>query len=256
MGNNDKRKSNVYRGVNMKITDQLKDRVDREREWHDKRFHNDNRNKSTERFYLALRNWYGDYDKKCLSANCGSALELGAGLESVSLSYDIPFRLTSIDISSKAIELLKSKGVKENISFEVADAHDLPYANGSFNFVFARGVLHHLDLQVALPEILRILGQPHKILFGEPLAGNPFIRLYRWLTPHLRTPDEQPLCHKDILHLRNAFPGAKIKYYGFFSLIYALLTNRHSSFANNIDNIILNKLRLGRFLAWTCIISN
>jgi hypothetical protein len=48
-------------------------------------------------------------------------------------------------------------------------------------------MLHHVDLSGAYPELNRILDSGGRILCVEALGYNPFIQLYRRLTPGLRT---------------------------------------------------------------------
>ena len=146
--------------------------------------------------------------------------------------------------------------MSSNISFEVADAHELPYDDGEFDLIFARGVLHHIDLQVGISEIKRVLSADGKVVFGEPLAGNPFIQIYRFLTPSMRTPDERPLNTRDIRFVKDSFEGVTIRYYGFLSIVAAIVMNRHSALAEKVDNFILNRLNLGPYLAWSCLIEN
>ena len=236
--------------------DELKERVDRERKWHDDRFADDDSLSESGRFYNALSNWYEDYNRYFLVSKCSKALEVGAGLETLALKNEIHCSLMSIDISSMAIGALKSKGLSSDVKFEVSDAHDLPYGDGEFDLVFARGVLHHLDLEVGISELKRVLTADGKIMFGEPLAGNPLIQFYRFMTPHMRTPDERPLSYKDIQFVLGSFKGATVKYYGFVTLIVAIIANRPSLFAEKCDDFILNKLKFGRFLAWACLIHN
>ena len=116
--------------------------------------------------------------------------------------------------------------------------------------------MHHLDLKVGISELKRVLSSNGKVLFGEPLAGNPLIQIYRFLTPKLRTPDERPLRAKDIKLVRDSFEGVKIRYYGFLSIISAIVMNKHSKLAEKLDDFILNRLKLGPYLAWACLIEN
>ena len=240
----------------MNNSDALNERVAREREWHDARFSDEDTRGGASRFYVALKDWYLDYNDFCVNSASCSALEVGAGLETLAIDNELQFQLTSIDISSKAIDSLKAKKLSGHLHFEVADAHKLPFGDNCFDLLLARGVLHHLDLDIALCELQRVLDVPHKIIFGEPLNGNPLIRLYRLLTPHLRAPDEHPLSGTDIHKVMSSFPDATITYYGFFTLIVSILTNRSSNRAKWLDDILLNSLKLGPFLAWACIIKN
>lgn len=62
--------------------------------------------------------------------------------------------------------------------FVCFDAHRLPFANESFDFVVCWEMLHHLaDLPVALREIQRVLKPGGRGLTYEPYAFNPHRRL-------------------------------------------------------------------------------
>jgi len=233
----------------------LNDRVERERKWHDDRFSLDNRSEQTGRFYFALEEWLQDYLAESCKDNVESCLEIGAGLETATLSGKFSFNLNSIDISQKAIGHLKTLKTSNKATFEVMDVHDMSYGSDNFDRVIGRGILHHLDLNVALPEIKRVLNSTNSVVFGEPLAGNPLINLYRYWTPSLRTQDEKPLSHADLICIRNSFVGASITYYGFFTLVAAILgIKQGQKLIRSADHFVLNKLKLGRFLAWACII--
>jgi len=239
------------------MQESLKERVEREKKWHDERFTEDNRHQSTGIFYLALEDWYKDYTNTALEFNRDAkVLELGAGLETIALNNTIKFSLISVDISPKAISYLNDQNLGSNIAFEIEDVHEMAYKDNTFDFILARGVLHHLELHTGVTEINRVLNQRGKILFGEPLAGNPLIRFYRYLTPSLRTPDERPLRNKDIDFIKKSFKNVEVNYYGFVTLIFAILFRKHSLFARKCDEVILNKLKLGKYLAWSCIIKN
>jgi SAM-dependent methyltransferase len=73
------------------------------------------------------------------------------------------------------------------------DAHHLDFIDESFDFVFGGGILHHLDFEVAIKEVHRVLKRDGRILFFEPLGRNPVGKIVRKLTPTARTPDEKPL---------------------------------------------------------------
>ena len=235
----------------------LSERVERERQWHDERFSLDNRSEETGKFYYALEEWFHDYLALASDSNVKKTLELGAGLETIGITQKFSYSLSSIDISQKAVEHLKSLDFDNEVHFEVMDAHDMAYETDSFDRVIGRGVLHHLDLSVALPEMVRVIKHDGSIVFGEPLAGNPLINLYRRLTPSLRTKDERPLNHAHLVRIKNSFPGASIKYYGFFTLISAVLGIKVGrKYFRTADKFVLNRLKLGRFLAWACIIHN
>ncbi len=67
------------------------------------------------------------------------------------------------------------------------DAEQLTFPDQTFDLIVCNGVLHHLDLRYAYPELARVLKPGGRILCLEALGYNPAIQLYRKLTPHLRT---------------------------------------------------------------------
>lgn len=79
--------------------------------------------------------------------------------------------------------------------FQLMDAHALAFEDESFDVVFGKAILHHLDYAVALDEIARVLKPGGTMVFMEPLDFNPVMKLVRHLTPALRTPDEKPIDH-------------------------------------------------------------
>ena len=104
------------------------------------------------------------------------------------------------DISPELIAFAEDRvppGIKRPI-FSVRDGHATGFPDGSFDFVFGNGVLHHLQLGLAYPEIARILKPGGKAFFMEPLEGNPFMRLLRKATPAAHTEDETPLLFADV----------------------------------------------------------
>lgn len=86
-----------------KVSRLLCGRVDRERSWHDHRFSCDSRSIKFKKLYLALDNWYRDFAHLAADRRPSNALEIGAGIESLTLVLSFPGNVTSIDISRIAI---------------------------------------------------------------------------------------------------------------------------------------------------------
>lgn len=103
--------------------------------------------------------------------------------------------LDCINISETELENGKLPSGSSHVdpSFHIMDAHKLDFDDGSFDVVFGKAILHHLDYAVALDEILRVLKPGGVMVFMEPLDFNPAMQLVRSLTPALRTPDEEPI---------------------------------------------------------------
>ena len=90
------------------------------------------------------------------------------------------------------------------------------------DLIVGTGILHHLNLSVVMNKIKEALRPGGKIIFIEPLGGNPLINLYRRLTPGRRTKNERPLRRGDIELLNRYFPGLRVYYYHCFSICAAL----------------------------------
>jgi SAM-dependent methyltransferase len=94
--------------------------------------------------------------------------------------------VTAFDLSPEFVELARARaarhGVEDRADFLVADAHDLPLADGSVELAAGVAILHHLDLRAALAELMRVLAPGGRAVFVEPLAHNPVLRLGRALT--------------------------------------------------------------------------
>jgi len=128
------------------------------------------------------------------------------------------------------------------------------FPDRTFDLIFARGVLNHLNLQEAVPKLSRVLSNYGKVVFAEPICGNPLITIFRYLTPHLRTPDEKPLNKNDIKYVMSFIKNANIKYYGCLTILSAILFKNKYPLFEKIDDMLLNKFKLGPYLAWACII--
>ena len=158
-------------------------------------------------------------------------------------------KVSCINISTN--EISKGKALDEEsgekINFVVGDAHDMPFNDSSFSLVFGSSILHHLELQKGLEEIVRVLEPGGKIIFEEPLNINPFYKLFRLFTPSLRTKDEKAFTFQE-LNLFKKYFDVNIYYYNFLSIPLGILAkllfksyeNPISRFAGSLDKVILS----------------
>ena len=135
-----------------------------------------------------------DYVKAWLADHCksGTTLDYGCGEGQMSLQMArAGARVLSIDISpvslQNATKLAEKAGLTDKVSFMAMDAESLGFADDTFDVIHVSGVLHHLDVQQAFPELSRVLKPGGHVIASEALGHNPFIQWYRKLTPHLRT---------------------------------------------------------------------
>ena len=146
-----------------------------------------------------------------------------------------------------------------NVDYYVDNCEKTKFESNSFDIVYGTGILHHLEFNKCLDEIHRILKLNGNLIFIEPLGTNPFINLYRKLTPKSRSRDEHPLIHKDFKYIKNKFIDTKIKYYGFLTLIFSpfyKLPNESKFFKllAYFDQILF-KLKIFRIFAWSVLIT-
>jgi ubiquinone/menaquinone biosynthesis C-methylase UbiE len=135
-----------------------------------------------------------------LAASNGAALSLGLDISSVSVR----------NASASA----KEEGLS-NIRFFQADAEATKLPDESVDTIICSGMLHHLDLSHALPELRRILKPGGRLLAVEALDYNPAIKIYRMLTPEMRTDWEKAhiLDLSDVRFAQRFFSIGEIKYW-------------------------------------------
>ena len=128
--------------------------------------------------------------------------------------------VVGIDISETSIENCRQAAIREgadgNVTFCVMDAENMVgFDDDFFDIIMCMGVLHHLDLSLAFPELARVLKPDGEILCGEPLAYNPLIQWYRKRTPHLRTEweAEHILTFRDLDLAQKFFGRVDVKFF-------------------------------------------
>lgn len=181
-------------------------------------------------------------------ANAIKAAQLGAGL---AIGIDIS------DISIKnAREQAKELGLDANSFFIQGDCENTGLPNESVDVIICSGMLHHLDLSFAFPELRRILKPGGVILCVEALDYNPIIKLYRMLTPSMRTDWEKKhiLSLKDITFAKKFFEIGDMKFWHMFSIAAAYIKNEplkksFLSIFNGVDGV-LTRLPGIQLLAW------
>ena len=233
----------------------------REREFHNK-LQSKSKGRFEDIFYKAIYNSNEDFfDFLKLNSINSQILDYGCGIGS-SLRKVVEFspkKITGIDISEVSIKKAKEVS-KENSKIEllVDNCEKTRFQNNSFDVVYGTGILHHLNLEICLSEIFRVLRPGGKFLFIEPLGTNPLINLYRKLTPQSRSIDEHPLVEEDFNLIKKKFSKTKIKYYGFLTLaFFPLCSSPEKSkifkILKNLDQILF-KINIFKKLAWSVLI--
>lgn len=234
-------------------------------------FHNDDRDKSRikeldkdtyEKFY-GNRKFYKTIDKSrsfienWIKENSKNKIFLdyacGNGGHALLAAQSGALLSIGLDISDISIENAKEEAKRlgiNNVYFLQADAENTKLPDSSIDTIICAGMLHHLDLSYAFPELRRILAKNGKILAGEALDYNPFIKLYRQLTPAMRTDWEKAhiLSLKDVKFAKHFFDIGEIRYWHITSYLGAYL---HSLLpVLNFMDGIMTRIPLIRLLAW------
>jgi len=107
---------------------------------------------------------------------CGADIGCGSGRWARLVAPRVG-HLTCVDASPAAIGVARrALGAHENCTFAVASVDDLPFADGSLDFAYSLGVLHHVpDTRAALRSCARVLkpGAPFLVYLYYALDGRP-----------------------------------------------------------------------------------
>jgi len=225
-------------------------------------FHQVFKSKSREhmsRFYKinkCSRKYYEEY----LFSNCCNKKVLEYGCGTGSYAFELAkHRATvlGIDISEIGIEMAKIKAKHtnlKNVSFLVMDAESLQIEDNFFDIICGNAILHHLNLNKSLNEIVRVLKPNGRAIFIEPLGLNPFISFYRYLTPAMRTKNEHPLKSKDLKLFKNYFNHVNYKFFHLSTLLAVPFSN-YRNFSSML--ILFDKFdqKLFRYVPFTGLMS-
>lgn len=165
-----------------------------------------------------------------------TVLEVGCGMgvlttELASGGADV----TALDISAESLgtvaERAASLAVSDRVHLVQASAHALPCADGSFDLVTGRFILHHLDVASAAAEIARVLKPGGRAVFTENSARSRLLMSVRkhlcgrFGIPKWSTPGEHPLRDTEMAQLRACFARMTILHprFDWFFLLNAKL---------------------------------
>lgn len=121
-------------------------------------------------------------------------LDMGCGLGHTSvLLAKSGAHVTAFDISRMSIIAARKRGeingVNDGLVLLVAAGESLPFPDETFDVVFGKGVLHHLEPKLGAEELYRVMKPGGKAAFSEPMGMNLVLRFAR---AHLPYPDKNP----------------------------------------------------------------
>ncbi|MGE3804590.1 MAG: class I SAM-dependent methyltransferase, partial [Gemmataceae bacterium] len=165
----------------------------------------------------------------------------------------------AFDLSADVLEVGRAVARRENLSIDFAcmPAEQLRYADGFFDALVIRDILHHVEIPPALAELSRVSKPGAAAVINEVYTHSALESLRRsalvngMLYPALRkliygrarpyiTPDERKLTERDLALLRR-FLGKIHRVRGFDFLVNRVLPNRWA-WLSKIDYVALNAL--------------
>jgi ubiquinone/menaquinone biosynthesis C-methylase UbiE len=175
----------------------------------------------------------GDGGETLRAARMGASLAVGIDVSNVSIQ--------------NAAQAAAREGLSERCVFIEGDCEDTGLPENSLDVILCCGMLHHLDLTRAYPEMHRILKPGGCVFAQEALNYNLLIRLYRKLTPEMRTEWEKEhiLSLKDVRAAKKYFNVGEIRYWHLTSMFGAFARGVPSLFQtvspvlNSVDKFLL-----------------
>lgn len=236
-------------------------RLENEKSFHDNRFTEEIRD-AQGKYYSSIKRGSSQYEKRIIELAQGrDILEYGCGAISQGVTLSSVSRsLTGIDISTVAIDKANAAAAKNglsNVHYLAMNAEKMTFPDDSFDLVFGRGIIHHLDLESSFESIRRVLRPGGTALFWEPLGHNPVLNRYRQWTPEARTPDEHPLLKSDFALAQRYFDLVGLDFYGLTTLLSVPLRDTATgeavlSITSAIDRALFRSPL--RWLAWYALI--
>ena len=212
------------------------------------------------KYYIATepsRIYQGDWIKKYAKDKVFLDYACGNGSDAIKAAKAGARLAIGLDISSISVENAKKnaveEGVESNICFIKADCENTMLPDNSIDTITCSGVLHHLDLSYVFPELYRILAPGGRILADEALNYNPAIKLYRYLTPAMRTDWEKAhiLDLRDVKLAKRFFDVGGIRYFCITSILAPHMKPLLPLF-NELDHF-LAKIPIIRLMSWIFI---
>lgn len=185
----------------------------------------------------------GDGHEAIKAARMGAAISIGIDVSNISVA--------------NAAETAAAEGLSAACIFLEGDCEATGLPDDSIDVILCSYMLHHLDLTRAYPELHRILKPGGCILACEALNYNPLIKLYRTVTPEMRTEWEKEhiLSLKDVRAAKKHFNVGAIRYWHLFGILGAffrripVLHKMVMPILNAMDRVIL-RIPGVQMMAW------
>lgn len=137
--------------------------------------------------HIGVEEFLGDLSNK-------HVLEYGCGLgQMTSLLAKNSAKVTSFDLSINSVNYTKKRAqlnhVDGKIELAVSAGESLPFASESFDIIFGKAILHHLNVHHGWYDLYRMLKPGGRAVFIEPIGMNPILNFIR---DHVPYPNKNP----------------------------------------------------------------
>ena len=226
------------------------------------------------KYYFANMKYYSitrksdEFQTRWLADRCSSsvhALDFACGngengIKAASFGADT----TGIDISPEGVANAnlnaEEAGVADHCRFLEMDGEAMTFEDDTFDIGVEYGALHHVDLDKALSELSRVIKPDGEMICIEAIRHNPFIHLYRKMTPHLRTQweVEHILGVESLDLMRQHFGRVQARFFHLAALL-AVPFRRTSLFQpmlsslDRLDDFLLSNQTIGKY-GWLMIV--
>lgn len=196
-------------------------------------------------------------------------LEVGSGTGALSVYLALRgAQVTGIDVSEENAELSRRRaavnGVSERTDFRAVPVEQLDDPDGSYDAIIGNQVLHHFELEEAMPNIRRLLRPGGVAVFCEPVLLLPdSLRQLRdtWLVKkalpkRVDTPTERSVSMGDVEIIRRVFPDAKVHPFQLLARVqnFVELSDFWFGFLSSLDRQLLRRFAavqpLSRFVVF------
>jgi SAM-dependent methyltransferase len=151
-----------------------------------------------------------------------SVLDYGSGMAEGGIYLaKLGARVVAMDVSEQQLAAAQRLAAHHGVQIEtrLVDGDRIPAADGEFDRIYGSGVLHHVPLDTAIPELARVMKPQGLGCFLEPLPYNPAINVYRKIASAVRTPDERPLGMDEIERFGAQFERVEHREFWFSTLL-------------------------------------
>ncbi len=176
-------------------------------------------------------------------------------------------KVSAFDLSPDSLLIARELARREHlqIAFDEMPAEQMSYADNSFDVILARDILHHVDIEATMREIVRVARPDARLVVNEIYSHSITDTIRRsalvekFIYPQMQrliygpgkpyiTEDERKLSERDLKQVYAPLHSLQsIRYYNF--IVTRLVPDRFT-FMAKVDRVLMMLLKpFGRFLA-------